>query len=211
MNGLPPVLASSLLIGLSVGAVVLVGVPLVWAISVYNALRRQQVRAKNAFSQIDVQLKRRFDLIPSLVETVKGAMAHERTTLEAVIAARSQAVGALGAATGATGGAMLGVSAISNLSSASNALDGALGRLIGLVESYPELKANQNALRLQEELVGTENRIAFARQAYNDAVMRLNEQIVVFPSSLVAGALGIGEMGLFEAQAGERASVGVKF
>ena len=127
MNGLPPVLASSLLIGLSVGAVVLVGVPLVWAISVYNALRRQQVRAKNAFSQIDVQLKRRFDLIPSLVETVKGAMAHERTTLEAVIAARSQAVGALGAATGATGGAMLGVSAISNLSSASNALDGALG------------------------------------------------------------------------------------
>ena len=108
-------------------------------------------------------------------------------------------------------GARLGVSAISGLANASNALDGALGRLIGLVERYPELKANENALRLQEELVGTENRIAFARQGYNDAVMRLNEQIVVFPASLVANAFGIREMGLFEADASERAAVAVKF
>ena len=194
------------MIGLAVAAVA-VGAPLLWGIAVYNGLRRQQVRARNAFSQIDVQLKRRFDLIPNLVETVKGYMTHERATLEAVIAARSQAVGALGA----TQGSMLGVSAFSVLANASYALDGALGRLIGIVERYHELKANENALRLQEELVGTENRIAFARQGYNDAVMRLNEQIVVFPASLVANAFGIREMGLFEADASERAAVAVKF
>jgi len=165
------------------------------------------VRARNAFSQIDVQLKRRFALIPNRVEAAKGYMQHERATLEAVIAARAQAAGALGAAQGA----MLGVSAITNLANASTALDGALGRLMGLVEAYPELKANQNALQLQEELASTENRIAFARQAYNDSVMRLNEQIVVFPASIVARTFGIGEMGLFEADAAARAAVAVKF
>jgi len=183
-------------------------VPVLWTIVAYNALRRSQVRAQNAFSQIDVQLKRRFDLIPSLVETVKGAMAHERGTLEAVIAARAQAAGALGAV---GGGAAMGVATMGALTSASGALDGALNRLMGLVESYPELKANTNALQLQEELASTENRIAFARQAYNDAVMRLNEAIAVFPSNLVASFFGIDEMGLFQAESGERVAVAVKF
>ena len=207
MIGAPLVLANT---GLVVGGVLvllILFVPALWTIVVYNGLRRAQVRAQNAFSQIDVQLKRRFDLVPNLVETVKGYMQHERATLEAVIAARAQAAGALGAAQGA----MLGVSAITNLANASTALDGALGRLMGLVEAYPELKANQNALQLQEELASTENRIAFARQAYNDSVMRLNEQIVVFPASIVARTFGIGEMGLFEADAAARAAVAVKF
>jgi LemA protein len=179
----------------------------IWLIATYNGLRRSQVRAQNAFSQIDVQLKRRHDLIPNLVETVKGYMAHERETLEAVIRARSQAASALGVV---EGGAM-GVASMAALASASGALDGALNRLIGLVEAYPELKANQNALQLQEELASTENRIAFARQAFNDSVMRLNESIVVFPSNFVAGMFGIREMGLFEATDGERAAVSVKF
>jgi len=207
MEEIPLVLANTALfvaLGVVVAALL---IPAIWVISVYNGLRRSQVRAKNAFSQIDVQLKRRFELIPNLVETVKGYMQHERSTLEAVIAARAQAAGALGAAQGA----MLGVSAITNLANASTALDGALGRLMGLVEAYPELKANQNALQLQEELASTENRIAFARQAYNDSVMRLNEQIVVFPASIVARTFGIGEMGLFEADAAARAAVAVKF
>ena len=208
MIGSTPMLAvSPLLVG---GAIVLflaLLVPAIYVIAVYNGLRRSQVRARNAFSQIDVQLKRRFDLIPNLVETVKGYMAHERGTLEAVIAARAQAAGALGAV---EGGAM-GIASMGALANASGALDGALNRLIGLVERYPELKANANALQLQEELASTENRIAFARQAYNDAVMRLNESIVVFPASLVAGWFGIEQMGMFEAAAGERAVVGVKF
>jgi LemA protein len=134
-------------------------------------------------------------------------MAHERGTLEAVIAARAQASSALGAV---EGGAM-GMASMGALANASGALDGALNRLIGLVERYPELKANTNALQLQEELASTENRIAFARQAYNDAVMRLNEGIVVFPASIVANMFGIREMGLFEAAAGERVAVAVKF
>ena len=184
-----------------------VAVPLLWAIATYNDLRRKQVRAQNAFAQIDVQLKRRFDLIPNLVEAVKGYMTHERATLEAVIAARAQAAGALGA----VGQSALSPASLMALGGASAALDGALGRLIGLVESYPELKANQNALQLQEELVSTENRIAFARQGFNDAVMRLNESIVVFPASIVANAFGIREMGMFQAEAGERAAVAVKF
>ena len=198
---------SPLLLSVAVVAFLLLIVPLLWVIAVYNGLKRAQVRAQNAFSQIDVQLKRRFDLVPNLVEAVKGYMAHERGTLEAVIAARAQAAGALGAV---HGGAM-GIASMGALANASGALDGALNRLIGLVERYPELKANQNALQLQEELASTENRIAFARQAYNDAVMRLNESIVVFPASLVANWFGIGQMGMFEAAAGERETVAVKF
>ncbi len=207
MDGIPLLFANTALFVVLGVVLTALLIPVLWVIAVYNGLRRSQVRAKNAFSQIDVQLKRRFDLIPNLVETVKGYMAHERATLEAVIAARSQAAGALGAAQGA----MLGVSAVTQLANASTALDGALGRLVGLVERYPELKANQNALQLQEELASTENRIAFARQAYNDAVMRLNEQIVVFPASMVARTFGVTEMGLFEADAAARAAVAVKF
>jgi len=194
------VLALVLLGGFALGVVV-------WLIATYNGLRRAQVRAQNAFSQIDVQLKRRHDLIPNLVETVKGYMAHERETLEAVIKARAQAASALGVV---EGGAM-GFASMTALANASGALDGALTRLIGRVEAYPDLKANTNALQLQEELASTENRIAFARQAFNDSVMRLNESIVVFPSSLVAGMFGIREMGLFEATEGERQAVSVKF
>lgn len=182
--------------------------PLLWVITVYNGLRTKQVRARNAFSQIDVQLKRRHDLIPNLVETVKGYMAHERGTLEAVIAARTRAAGALSTVS-AEGGA-LSVASMASLASASGALDGALHRLIGLVERYPELKANQNALQLQEELVSTENRIAFARQAFNDSVMRLNESIIVFPASIVAKSFAIAPMGLFEAENNERALPSVK-
>jgi LemA protein len=206
MIGSTLLLANAAMVALGIvgGFVLLV---LLWVIATYNGLRRSQVRAQNAFSQIDVQLKRRHDLIPNLVETVKGYMAHERETLEAVVKARAAAAGALGAV---HGGAM-GVASMSALASASGALDGALNRLIGLAEKYPELKANQNALQLQEELATTENRIAFARQAFNDAVMRLNESIVVFPASLVASMFGIRAMGLFEATAGERASVSVKF
>jgi len=207
MDGIPLLFANTALFVVLGVVLTALLIPVLWVIAVYNGLRRSQVRAKNAFSQIDVQLKRRFDLIPNLVETVKGYMAHERATLEAVIAARSQAAGALGAAQGA----MLGVSAVTQLANASTALDGALGRLVGLVERYPELKANQNALQLQEELASTENRIEFARQAYNDAVMRLNEQIVVFPASMVARTFGVTEMGLFEADAAARAAVAVKF
>ena len=206
MDGIPSILAANGMVIAAVVFVVLLGLPLIYAISVYNSLRRLQVRANNGFSQIDVQLKRRFDLIPNLVEVVKGYRAHERGTLEAVIAARAQAAGALA---GVHGGAV-GVSAIASLANASGALDGALHRLMGLVEAYPQLKANENALRLQEELATTENRVAFARQAYNDAVMRLNEAIVVFPASFVANAFGIRTMGLFEADASERANVAVK-
>jgi len=209
MFGLPTILAAlggtGLLVLIILGGLLLgVGI---WLIATYNGLRRAQVRAQNAFSQIDVQLKRRHDLIPNLVETVKGYMSHERETLEAVIRARSQAASALGVV---EGGAM-GIASMAALANASGALDGALNRLIGLVEAYPELKANTNALQLQEEPASTENRIAFARQAFNDSVMRLNESIVVFPSNLVAGMFGIREMGLFEATADERASVSVKF
>jgi LemA protein len=208
MIGLPNMLAvSPLLLTVAVVAMAIVVVPAVYVIVIYNGLKRAQVRAQNAFSQIDVQLKRRFDLIPNLVETVKGSMAHERGTLEAVIAARAQAAGALGAVHGGA----FGIASVGALANASGALDGALNRLMGLVERYPELKANQNALQLQEELASTENRIAFARQAYNDAVMRLNESIVVFPASFVAGFFGIEQMGMFEAAADERAVVGVKF
>ena len=212
MNGIELIVAVSPLTGplIIAGIVftVVVLIPGLYTLTIYNGLRRAQVRAQNAFSQIDVQLKRRFDLIPNLVESVKGYMAHERGTLEAVINARAQCASALGA-TG--GGTMMGAATVGALANASGALDGALHRMIGLVERYPELKANQNALQLQEELASTENRIAFARQAYNDSVMRLNESIVVFPSSIIASFFSIEPMGLFEATAGERASVAVRF
>ena len=173
----------------------------------YNEIQARDEAVKAAFSEISNQYQRRADLIPNLVETVKGYMAHERDTLEAVVKARSQAATALGAV---ESGAM-GMAAMASLANASGALDGALNRLLGLVEAYPELKANVNALQLQEELASTENRIAFARQAFNDSVMRLNEAIVVFPSNMVASVFGISAMGLFEATDDERASVAVKF
>lgn len=153
-----------------------------WAIGVYNRLVQARNRFKNAFAQIDVQLKRRYDLIPNLVETAKGYMKHERETLEAVIAVRNQAFAAANAAAAApTDG-----TAMRALAGAEGALRDVLSRLMVVVEQYPDLKANQNMMQLQEEIASTENRIAFARQAYNDEVMAYNTRREVFPSSLIA-------------------------
>lgn len=156
---------------------------LVFVVSLYNRLVVLRNRIKNAFAQIDVQLTRRHDLIPNLVETVKGYIKHERETLEAVIKARNTAVSMLrSAAADPSKG-----EAVQQLAGAEAALGGALGRLFALAEAYPDLKANQNMMQLTEELTSTENRVAFARQSYNDAVMDYNNARETFPSSIVAG------------------------
>jgi LemA protein len=169
-------------IGLIVFVIVAVIVAL-WLVSVYNQLVAQRNRFKNAFAQIDVQLKRRYDLIPNLVETAKGYLAHERQTLEAVVAARNAAVSALSKASQSpeSGGA------VQALAGAEAGLSSALGRLFALSESYPDLKANQTIASLMEELTSTENKIGFARQAFNDAVMAYNTAREQFPNSLIAG------------------------
>ncbi|HEY8520429.1 MAG TPA: LemA family protein [Gammaproteobacteria bacterium] len=167
--------------GTIVTLVILAGLVL-YVISIYNNLVNLRNRVGNAFSQIDVQLTRRYDLIPNLVEAVKGYMAHERATLEAVIAARSAAVAGLKKASADPGDA----GAIKELAAAEATLAGTLGRLFAVVEAYPDLKANQNMMHLQEELASTENKVAFARQAFNDAVMRYNTARETFPSSVVA-------------------------
>jgi LemA protein len=181
------------------GLVVCVGVVLVvavvgYAISAYNGLVRLRNAYQNAFAQIDVQLTRRHDLIPNLVETAKGYMKHERETLEAVIAARGAAVNAQSAAAAAVGDP----TALGQLAGAENVLTAALGRMFALAEAYPDLKANQNMLQLQEELASTENRVAFARQAYNDSVMSYNNKREVFPSNLIAGMFKFAAAPLFE-------------
>ncbi len=154
-----------------------------FVIGIYNSLVTSRNGYKNAFSQIDVQLQRRYDLIPNLVETAKGYIAHERETLEAVIAARGGALGALKAAQANPGDP----AAMKQLSGAEGALTGALNKLQVTVEAYPDLKANQNMMQLSEELSSTENRIAFARQAYNDGVMSYNNKREVFPNNFIAG------------------------
>jgi LemA protein len=159
---------------------------------IYNRLVTLRNRNLNAYAQIDVQLKRRHDLIPNLVETVKGYMAHEQQTLERVIQARNAAVGAL-ASTDPRSAAT-----IQALASAENALGAALGQLFALKEAYPNLKADQQAARLMEELTSTENRVAFARQAYNDSVMLYNTARQTFPNNMVAGAFGFTEAALFQ-------------
>ncbi len=161
---------------------VIVGIVLVF-ISTYNRLVTARNAFKNAFAQIDVQLTRRYDLIPNLVETAKGYLKHERETLEAVIKARNAAYAGLKTAASDPGNAV----AVQQLSGADQQLGGALGRLMAVAESYPDLKANQNMMQLSEELTSTENKVAFARQAYNDAVMTYNNAREVFPSSIVAG------------------------
>jgi LemA protein len=161
---------------------VIVGVVLVF-ISTYNRLVTARNAFKNAFAQIDVQLTRRYDLIPNLVETAKGYMKHERETLEAVIKARNAAYAGLKTAASDPGNAV----AVQQLSGADQQLGGALGRLMAVAESYPDLKANQNMMQLSEELTSTENKVAFARQAYNDSVMSYNNAREVFPSSILAG------------------------
>ena len=158
----------------------------VYLVGIYNGLVRARNAYKNAFSQIDVQLTRRHDLIPNLVETAKGYLQHERGTLEAVTKARNAAMSGLAAAKANPGDP----EAMQKLSGAENALSQTLGHLFALSEAYPDLKANQNMMQLSEELTSTENRIAFARQAYNDSVMSYNNRREVFPSSLVAGNFG---------------------
>jgi len=160
----------------------IVAVVVVYAISLYNRLVTMRNRYKNAFAQIDVQLTRRYDLIPNLVETAKGYMKHERETLEAVIQARNQARAGLEAASADPGNAAV----MQQLGGAEAALSGALGRLFALAESYPDLKANQNMMQLSEELTTTENKVAFARQSYNDSVMEYNTARESFPASLLA-------------------------
>ena len=165
-----------------------------WAIALYNGLIGKRNRFRNAFAQIEVQLQRRYDLIPNLVETAKGYMSHDKDTLEAVIAARNQAMGAMQAAAAAPGDS----NAMANLASAEAGLGGVLGRLMAVAEAYPDLKANQNMMAVQEELTSTENKVAFARQAFNDAVTAFNTARETFPAVLIAGLLGFKEAMLFE-------------
>ena len=179
-----------------IGIVIILVVPV---IAIYNGLVRRRNQVKNAWAQIDVQLKRRYDLIPNLIETVKGYVKHERGTLEAVTKARNlaQQVSSSGAAI---------------RSKAEGELSSALARLLVVVENYPDLKANQNFLALQEELTSTENKIGFSRQFYNDSVLRLNNQTQMFPSSIIAGMTGFTAGEFFEVTAAEeRAAPKVSF
>jgi LemA protein len=162
--------------------------------SMYNRLVALKNRFKNAFAQIDVQLKRRYDLIPNLVETAKKYIQHERETLEAVIAARSRAVSANSAAASNPGDPR----SMKELLGAEAALGGALGRLLAVAENYPDLKANQTMSQLMEELTSTENKVSFARQAFNDAVMQYNTSRESFPTNIIAGMFNFGEAQLFE-------------
>lgn len=189
-----------------IAVVVAIGVGV---IAIFNGLVALRNRFKNAFAQIDVQLKRRYDLIPNLVETVKGYIKHERETLEAVIKARNAAMSAAQAASANPGNP----AAMQQLGQAESALTGVLGRMFALSESYPDLKANQNMLALQEELTSTENKVAFARQGYNDSVMEYNTKRESFPSNIVAGMFGFGAAELLQAteSAEERKAPQVKF
>ena len=173
----------------AVGIGVLVLLAVFYLVGVYNRLVTLHNRFENAFSQIEVQLKRRYDLIPNLVETVKGYMAHERETLEAVIQARNQAVSGLQQAAAKPGDPQ----AMGLLAGAEQALTGAMGKLFALAEAYPDLKANTNMAQLTEEITSTENKVAFARQAYNDAVTVYNTYRQSFPPVAVAGMLGHAE------------------
>jgi len=173
---------------------VVVVLPLLFVISVYNKLVTLKNRFRNAWAQIDVQLQRRHDLIPNLVETAKAYMAHERETLEKVIQARGNAVSAQKAATASPG------EGVAQLARAEGALNGALANFFALSENYPELRANQTMQSLMEELTSTENKVGFARQAYNDSVMNYNTYREQFPSNLIAGSFGFREAELFEVE-----------
>jgi len=198
-----PALIALIVIGVIVLLLIL------WAVGVYNRLVTLRNRFKNAFAQIDVQLKRRYDLIPNLVETAKAYMKHERETLEAVIKARNTAVTANAAAAANPGNP----AAMQGLMTAEGALTGALSKLFALAEAYPDLKANQNMMQLSEELTGTENKIAFSRQAFNDAVMIYNTATQQFPSNVIAGMFSFTPAELLQAteSADERKAVRVQF
>jgi LemA protein len=197
--------------GVLIGLLVVFGFVILfflYLIGLYNKLVALKNRFQNAFAQIDVQLKRRYDLIPNLVETAKGYMGHEKETLEAVIKARNTAMAAGQQAAANPGDP----NAIKSLSTAEVALAGSLNRFIGLAEAYPDLKANQNMLALQEELTSTENKISYARQAFNDAVMHYNTACESFPNNLVAGFGNFQRASLWELTAPEeREPVKVKF
>jgi LemA protein len=184
-------------VGLIIGIVILVVVLVLLAVFViggYNGLVRARNAYKNAFAQIDVQLRRRFDLIPNLIEVAKTYMAHERQTLEAVVAARGAAMNGLAAAQANPGDP----AAMQQLAAGQQALNGALSRLTVVAEQYPDLKANQNMMQLSEELTSTENRVAFARQAYNDSVMTYNNKRETFPTSVLAGMFHFGPAAQWE-------------
>jgi LemA protein len=182
---------------------VIVVVVAFFVVGIYNGLVTARNAYKNAFAQIDVQLQRRFDLIPNLVETAKGYLSHERETFEAVTAARAAAVSGLAAAKASPGDP----AAMAQLGQAEGMLNGALGRLMVSVEAYPELKASQNMMQLSEELTSTENKVAFARQAFNDSVMAYNNKREVFPSSVVAGMFNFAPAALIEIPADQQAAV----
>ncbi|HEY0721527.1 MAG TPA: LemA family protein [Gammaproteobacteria bacterium] len=194
-----------------IGLLVFLGIVVVvifYIVAIYNGLVALRNAFKNAFAQIDVQLQRRYDLIPNLVETAKGYMKHERETLEAVIQARNQAVTAARAVEADPTNAQ----AMRELGGAEAALGGMMSRFFALAEAYPDLKANQNMAQLQEELSSTENKIAFARQAYNDAVMHYNNKRESFPSNIIAGAFSFSEAQLLELEDKEaRKAVKVSF
>lgn len=175
----------------------------VFGIGIYNRLINSRNRVKNAFAQIDVQLTRRYDLIPNLVESVKGYMKHERETLEAVISARNAAASGLTAAKADPANA----DAIKELAAAEATLGGALGRLFALAEAYPDLKANENMLRFQEELASTENKVAFARQAFNDAVLTYNNTRENFPNNIVAGMFRFEPASFLDIESEEKRTV----
>jgi LemA protein len=177
------------------------------AISIYNNLVAMRNRYKNAYSQIDVQLQRRHDLIPNLVETAKGYIAHERGTLEAVTQARNIAAAANRAAAASPGDP----TAMQGISAAEGALGGALSRLMAVVEAYPDLKANQNMMALMEELTSTENKVAFARQEYNDSVMEYNTGRETFPSSIIANSFSFTAAALFQVDDAAKAAPTVAF
>jgi len=194
MNAISPTLALSgtliTTIVLGVAAVVIV----LMVISIYNKLVLLRNRFKNGFAQIDVQLKRRHDLIPNLVETAKGYMAHEKDTLESVMAARASAT----QAQVHVAGDPTNLEAMGEMKSAEGALTGALGRLMAVAEAYPDLKANQNMMQLTEELTATENKVAFSRQAYNDSVMTYKNYRESFPPIILANLFGFGDAAFFE-------------
>jgi LemA protein len=182
---------------------------IVWWIALYNGLVGGRNNVKNAFSQIDVQLKRRFDLIPNLVATARGYLKHERETLDAVISARGKAVSATQSAAADPSDAH----AMQSMTSANAALNQSLGRLFAVAEAYPDLKANETMAQLSEELTSTENRVAFARQAYNDAAMSFNNRVGMFPGNIVAGMFGFRDVPMLDAteSADELKAVKVSF
>lgn len=182
-----------IVLGVLLAIVVILGL---WVVGIYNSLVALRNRFKNAFAQIDVQLKRRYDLIPNLVETAKGYLKHERETLEAVIKARNIAFAAAQSAAANPADA----NAVKNLGVAETGLTGALSRLMVVSEQYPDLKANQNMMQLTEELTSTENKIAFARQAYNDSVMTYNTTRETFPNVIFAGMFGFLPAELFKVE-----------